>query len=108
VLPAVDKKVIYLDQFAISEIYKVKSKTRRPDGGNLEFWQDFQRIANRAYLLQQVIFPASNIHSDKTIVSPFASDLGLCAYRKSSPNILVMQTTQDRTAQYPSRCLGGT
>jgi hypothetical protein len=77
VLPAVDKKVIYLDQFAISEIYKVKSKTRRRDGGNLEFWQDFQRIANRAYLLQQVIFPASNIHSDETIVSPFASDLGL-------------------------------
>ena len=28
-LPAIDKKVIYLDQFAISEFYKVKSKTRR-------------------------------------------------------------------------------
>jgi hypothetical protein len=77
VLPALDKKVIYLDQFAISEFYKVKSKTRRPDAGNQEFWQDFQRLANRAYLLQQVIFPASNIHSDETIVSPFASDLGL-------------------------------
>jgi hypothetical protein len=28
-------------------------------------------------LLQQVVFPASNIHSDETIVSPFASELGL-------------------------------
>jgi hypothetical protein len=77
VLPAVDKKVIYLDQFAISEFYKVKSNTRRPGAGNQQFWQDFQRIANRAYLVQQVVFPASNIHSDETIVSPFASDLGL-------------------------------
>jgi hypothetical protein len=31
-----------------------------------------------------------------------------CAYRKSSPSILVMQSTQDRTAQDASRCLGGT
>jgi hypothetical protein len=30
------------------------------------------------------------------------------AYRKSSPGILVMQSTQDRTAQHASRCLGGT
>lgn len=77
VLPEVEKKVIYLDQFAISELYKVKSKTRRQDAPNLQFWQDFQRLANRAYLLQQAVFPASNIHSDETIVSPFASDLGL-------------------------------
>lgn len=32
----------------------------------------------------------------------------LCAYRKSSPSILVMQSTQDRTAQNAPRCLGGT
>ena len=31
-----------------------------------------------------------------------------CAYRKSSPSILAMQSTQDRTAQKASRCLGGT
>ena len=31
-----------------------------------------------------------------------------CAYRKSSPSILVMQSTQDRTTQNASRCLGGT
>jgi hypothetical protein len=31
-----------------------------------------------------------------------------CAYRKSSPSILMMQSTQDRTAQNASRCLGGT
>jgi hypothetical protein len=31
-----------------------------------------------------------------------------CAYRKSSPSILVMQSTQDRTGQNAPRCLGGT
>jgi hypothetical protein len=31
-----------------------------------------------------------------------------CAYRKSSPSILVMQSTQDRTAQNASGCLDGT
>ena len=35
-------------------------------------------------------------------------DVDGCAYRKSSPSILVMQSTQDRTAQNASRCLGGT
>jgi hypothetical protein len=33
---------------------------------------------------------------------------GGCAYRKSSPSILVMQSAQDRAAQNASRCLGGT
>jgi hypothetical protein len=31
-----------------------------------------------------------------------------CAYRKSSPSIMMMQSTQDRTAQNAPRCLGGT
>jgi hypothetical protein len=31
-----------------------------------------------------------------------------CAYRKSSPSILVMQSTQDRTAPNAPRCLGST
>jgi hypothetical protein len=31
-----------------------------------------------------------------------------CACQKSSPSILVMQSTQDRTAQNAPRCLGGT
>ena len=33
---------------------------------------------------------------------------GTCAYRKSSPSILVMESAQDRTAQNAPRWLGGT
>lgn len=76
-LPTPDKKVIYLDQLAVSEIFKTKSKTRRPGASNELFWIDVEREANRAYLLQQVIFPASSIHRDETTVSHFASELSL-------------------------------
>ncbi|MET3997522.1 hypothetical protein BjapCC829_28650 [Bradyrhizobium barranii] len=67
-LPDLDKRVIYLDQFAVSELYKTKSKTRKPGAAHEKFWQDCYAAANRAYLRQQVIFPISNLHADETIV----------------------------------------
>jgi hypothetical protein len=68
ILPALDKKVVYLDQFVVSELYKTKSSTRRPGAPSEKFWQECYELANLAYLRQQVIFPASNLHSDETIV----------------------------------------
>lgn len=76
-LPELSKKVVYLDQFAISEIYKVKSGRRRAQSGGQAFWEEVTAQIDRACLLQQIIFPGSNIHRDETIVSPFASDLAL-------------------------------
>ncbi|MCK1493484.1 hypothetical protein IVB14_24425 [Bradyrhizobium sp. 180] len=76
-LPGLSKKVVYLDQFAISEIYKVKSGRRRPQSGAQAFWEEVTAQIDRAYLLQQVIFPGSNIHRDETIVSPWANELTL-------------------------------
>jgi hypothetical protein len=77
VLPDVNKRVIYLDQFAVSELYKTKTKTRRPGAPHEQFWQDCYSLANRAYLRQQVIFPASNLHSDETIVWHSPAELRL-------------------------------
>jgi transcription elongation factor Elf1 len=68
VLPDVDKRVVYLDQFAVSELYKTKAKRRKPGAPHEQFWQDCYSLGNLAYLTQQVIFPASNLHSDETIV----------------------------------------
>ena len=68
VLPDLDKRVVYLDQFAVSELYKIKEGARRPGAPSEQFWRDCYSFANRAYLRQQVIFPASNLHSDETIV----------------------------------------
>ncbi len=76
-LPEVNKRVIYLDQFAISELYKTKSNTRRPGAPHEQFWKDCYEQVNRAYLRQQVIFPASNLHSDETIVWHSPSELRL-------------------------------
>jgi hypothetical protein len=77
VLPDVDKRVIYLDQFAVSELYKTKTKTRKLGAPHEQFWQDCYTLANRAYLRQQVIFPASNLHSDETIVWHSPAELRL-------------------------------
>lgn len=66
-LPPLDKKVIYLDQFALSEIFKVKTGTRRSDG-HTAFWESALHHVERALLLQQAVFPASNIHLDESIV----------------------------------------
>jgi hypothetical protein len=77
VLPDVDKRVIYLDQFAVSELYKTKTKTRKPGAPHEQFWRDCYTLANRAYLRQQVIFPASNLHSDETIVWHSPAELRL-------------------------------
>lgn len=73
-LPIPSKEVIYLDQNAISEIFRIKqSSSYRGD----IFWTDLEQAVDRAYLLQQAVFPASDIHNDETIVSHSASELGL-------------------------------
>ncbi|MBT2134642.1 hypothetical protein KK137_09880 [Croceibacterium sp. LX-88] len=73
-LPDLDKKVIYLDQFAFSELHKVRSGTRRPDKWS-DFWAQVDDLLTRAVLLQQAVLPHSDIHHKETIVSPFAGAL---------------------------------
>lgn len=72
-LPSPDKKVIYLDQFVFSQLFKVHS------GGSLgehrQFWIEMEARVRRTVLLQQAIFPASNIHFSETTVSPFSEGL---------------------------------
>ncbi|MBO9581450.1 MAG: hypothetical protein J7498_11215 [Sphingobium sp.] len=74
ILPELDKKVIYLDQFGFSELHKLRARTRREDK-HTAFWSKVSDLINEAVLLQQLILPYSNIHHDETIVSPFAEAL---------------------------------
>lgn len=74
ILPKLDKKVIYLDQFGFSELHKLRASARREDK-HTAFWSKVSDVINEAVLLQQVILPHSNIHHDETIVSPFAEAL---------------------------------
>ena len=74
-LPALDKKVIYLDQFAISNIYKIQAGETLKQPHVHAFWVEFSQQIRRAQMSQAVIFPASDIHHDETIVSRFPSEL---------------------------------
>lgn len=69
VLPPVDKAVIYLDQFAISNVNKVSSGILRDNAPGRAFWVRLHDAVRRAYLLQQAVFPSSNFHDDETLVN---------------------------------------
>jgi len=73
-LPKLDKRVVYLDQFAFSELHKIRDGSRRRDK-HTSFWTEVSHLINEAVLLQQIILPHSNIHHAETIVSSFAKEL---------------------------------
>jgi hypothetical protein len=76
-LPKVDKKVLYLDQFAISEIFKVKEGKRPANAPHAEFWIQVNELLDQAIWRQQIICPASNIHRDETMVYQYGKSLDL-------------------------------
>ena len=73
-LPAVDKKVIYIDQFVFSELFKLKAGTRREDKLT-PYWQEVDAALHRVVHLQQAVLPHSNIHHAETIVSAWPREL---------------------------------
>lgn len=74
-LPALNKKVVYLDQFAISNIYKIRSGEALKPPHVHDYWVEFENRVTRAQLSQAVIFPPSDIHRNETTVSAFPSEL---------------------------------
>lgn len=73
-LPVVEKKVIYIDQFVFSELFKLKAGTRREDKLT-PFWQEVARLLHRVVHLQQAVLPHSNIHHAETVVSAWPREL---------------------------------
>ncbi|AMU94211.1 hypothetical protein AOA14_06275 [Sphingopyxis terrae subsp. terrae NBRC 15098] len=73
-LPPTDKKILYLDQFAFSELFKLKSGSRREDKLT-EFWQEVDVLIHRVVHLQAAVFPHCNIHHGETVVSPWPKEL---------------------------------
>ena len=66
-LPDLDKKVIYLDQSIFSILFRVASGGRLPPGHE-DFSKELFRKLRKLVLLQQIVLPHSNLHSDETIV----------------------------------------
>jgi hypothetical protein len=73
-LPAVDKAVIYLDQFVFSNIFKIKAGGK-PRQGLEDFYGDLLPLLNRVVHLQQAIFPHSDIHRLETMTFNDANGL---------------------------------
>lgn len=73
-LAEVDKKVIYIDQFVFSELFKLKAGTRREDKLT-PFWQKVDTLLHRVVHLQQAVLPHSNIHHAETVVSAWPREL---------------------------------
>lgn len=76
-LPKLRKKVIYLDQNAISNIFNV-SESKNPKIGNRDsFWRKISEFSRKIFLLQQAVFPLSDIHRDETLVYLHSEALNL-------------------------------
>ena len=73
-LPEVDKKVIYLDQFVISNMLSHAADPRK-ESHHKEFWVALHDQIKRLLLLQAVIFPNSDIHLDESLVARNFGDL---------------------------------
>jgi hypothetical protein len=100
-LPEIDKKVIYLDQFVVSELFKVKNGVRRQDALT-PFWTEAHRRVQRALLLQQAVFPDSNIHLEETILFKDGTSCGCSTIRWAATSTLWRITTLNCISSGPS------
>jgi hypothetical protein len=72
-LPKLNKKVIYIDQFAISNMMKILNpQTKSYQKGSLDmFWlQCFEKLDSLCKL-QLIICPDSGFHTNESLLSPF-------------------------------------
>jgi hypothetical protein len=97
-LPGLDKKVIYLDQLALSEMFKVETGRRRQGAPHEQFWTDLSELVRRLVLLQQAIFPESDIHSNETTVFKHARELR-DGYRRINGEVTFINTDIIRRQQ---------
>lgn len=105
-LPELEKKAIYLDQFMFSMIYSVKNEGKLPKGHEA-FAKEVYALLRRCVLLQQIFLPHSDIHHDETTVfhSPidlrglyefFGGDVSLM----DSRDVEILQNIQFATAYF--------
>jgi hypothetical protein len=95
-LPKVDKDVVYLDQLAFSEILNIGTDRHR-GAPHATFWEEAGRLIQRALLLQQAIFPYSDIHFDETLVSRAPREL------RDTYELLAGETSFDETDRIAMR-----
>ena len=76
-LPKINRKIVYLDQFVISNIMKVLHPDfkRNVDKKHLDFWHNLFGKLDRISKLQLIICPHSGFHTDESLLSQFFKPL---------------------------------
>jgi hypothetical protein len=76
-LPQLRKKVVYIDQLALSEMLKTATpEIKGHEGAKANpLWRTMYEKLNRACALQLVVCPSSHLHRDESLVSPFFGQL---------------------------------
>lgn len=108
-LPKLHKKVIYLDQNAISNIFKISSSKARENGNRNSFWRKATDLSRETFLLQQVVFPLSDIHRDETLVYLYSDELNL-AHEMLGGDVSFVNSEQimrEQTLDFLERYLSG-
>ena len=77
ILPELDKKLVYLDQFVFSNLFHLETGERQIRS-NVDFWIAVHQKLKRLVLLQQVLLPHSDVHHSETLVSMYSNDLRKC------------------------------
>ncbi len=72
-LPRLRKRILYLDQFALSNMMKaINPKTKwAPKGRTDAFWLQLFETLHALVSLQLVVCPQSGMHEEESLVSPF-------------------------------------
>lgn len=76
-LPKLNKKIIYLDQFAISNMMKILNpKTKAHQKGSMdEYWKTLFEMLDQLTKMQLIICPDSHIHTNESLTSSFYAAL---------------------------------
>jgi hypothetical protein len=94
-LPVLDKKVIYLDQHAVSEIFKISSGTRRSGANSAFEWSQIAERIARVVKLQQAVIPLTSIHFEETALFPDHSALRIAHAMLGDVHLLGWQQIND-------------
>ncbi|WP_156929511.1 hypothetical protein [Paracoccus sp. J55] len=76
-MPELNKKIIYLDQLAISQIFKIRTNTYEMSTPHYAFWKEAADLLEQCVLLQQLLCPQSDIHRDESMVFQRGNELSL-------------------------------
>jgi hypothetical protein len=116
-LPPLQKKVVYLDQFAISNMMKILNPNTKANlkGTVDQYWWDLYEKLDHLVKLQLVICPDSNVHMNESLVSPYYKALKrmyeLLSHGLSFDNLdsikrtQVSQSTVNWVSGYPEKAL---